>query len=89
MKKPQATSTASYDVGYGKPPKANQFRKGQRKRGGKKRGEENITSAFIRSVLVVARSPNIFLTGFENQCCLTYRSNLGSCLPQTDYRRRF
>ena len=50
MKKPKATSTASYDVGYGKPPKANQFRKGQRKRGGKKRGEENITSAFKRIV---------------------------------------
>ena len=50
MKKPQATSTASYDVGYGKPPKANQFRKGQRKRGGKQRGEENLISAFKRHV---------------------------------------
>jgi len=51
MKKPQRTSTAPYDVGYGKPPKANQFRKGQRKRGGKKRGEENSISAFKRHVL--------------------------------------
>src|SRR6202790_1674786 len=50
MKKPKATSTASYDVGYGKPPKDKQFRKGQRKRGGKKRGGENITSAFKRIV---------------------------------------
>jgi hypothetical protein len=50
MKKPQATLNASYDVGYGKPPKANQFRKGQRKRGGKKRGEENLISAFKRHV---------------------------------------
>jgi Family of unknown function (DUF5681) len=47
MKKP---TNASYDVGYGKPPKANQFRKGQRKRGGKKRGEENLISAFRRHV---------------------------------------
>ena len=51
MKKPQRTSTAPYDVGYGKPPKANQFRKEQRKRGGKKRGEENSISAFKRHVL--------------------------------------
>ena len=51
MKKPQVTANASYDVGYGKPPKANQFRKGQRKRGGKKRGEENLISAFKRHVL--------------------------------------
>ena len=50
MKKPQAISNASYDVGYGKPPKANQFRKGQRRRGGKKRGEENLISAFKRHV---------------------------------------
>ena len=51
MKKPQKTSTAPYDVGYGKPPKAHQFRKGQRKRGGKKRGEENLISAFKRHVM--------------------------------------
>jgi hypothetical protein len=48
MKKP---TNATYDVGYGKPPKANQFRKGQRKRGGKKRGEENLISVFKRHVL--------------------------------------
>lgn len=43
-------SKASYDVGYGKPPKANQFRKGQQKRGGRVRGEENLISAFKRHV---------------------------------------
>ena len=48
--KPQVISNASYDVGCGKPPKANQFRKGQRRRGGKKRGEENLISAFKRHV---------------------------------------
>lgn len=51
MNKPQKTSTAHYDVGYGKPPKAHQFRKGQRKRGGRNRGEENLISAFKRHVL--------------------------------------
>jgi hypothetical protein len=50
MRKPRVTSKASYDVGYGKPPKANQFRKGQRKSGGKVRGEENLISAFKRHV---------------------------------------
>lgn len=44
-------SATPYDVGYGKPPKAHQFRKGQRKRGGKKRGEENLISVFKRLVL--------------------------------------
>jgi hypothetical protein len=44
-------SATPYDVGYGKPPKAHQFRKGQRKRGGKKRGEENLISVFKRHVL--------------------------------------
>src|SRR5712691_4328734 len=48
--KPQVISNASYDVGYGKPPKANQFRKGQRRRGEKKRVEENLISAFKRHV---------------------------------------
>jgi hypothetical protein len=44
-------SATPYDVGYRKPPKAHQFRKGQRKRGGKKRGEENLISVFKRHVL--------------------------------------
>lgn len=49
MKKPQSTS---YDVGYRKPPKANQFRKGQTGNPrGKKLGEENIISVFKRHVL--------------------------------------
>jgi hypothetical protein len=42
---------SAYDVGYGKPPKAHQFRKGQRKRGGKKHGEENLISVFKRHIL--------------------------------------
>jgi hypothetical protein len=49
LKKPQSTS---YDVGYRKPPKANQFRKGQTGNPrGKKLGEENIISVFKRHVL--------------------------------------
>lgn len=52
MKKPQMTPTASYDVGYRKPPKANQFRKGRTGNPrGKRRGEENLVSAFKRHVL--------------------------------------
>jgi hypothetical protein len=51
MKTPQVTSTASYDVGYRKPPKANQFPKGRTGNPrGKKRGEENTISAFKRVV---------------------------------------
>jgi Family of unknown function (DUF5681) len=51
MKTPQVKSTASYDVGYRKPPKANQFPKGRTGNPrGKKRGEENIISAFKRVV---------------------------------------
>jgi Family of unknown function (DUF5681) len=52
MKKPQSTTTASYDVGYRKPPKANQFRKGRSGNArGRKRGEENIVSVFKRYVM--------------------------------------
>jgi hypothetical protein len=51
MKKPQSTSTASYDVGYRKPPKANQFRTGRTGNPrGKGRREENLISAFKRHV---------------------------------------
>lgn len=42
----------SYNVGYGKPPKANQFRKGRTGNPrGKRKGEENTISAFRRHVL--------------------------------------
>ena len=42
----------SNDTGYGKPPKANQFRKGQTGNPrGKRRGEENFISVFKRIVL--------------------------------------
>jgi uncharacterized protein DUF5681 len=53
MKKPSSNEADStYNVGYGKPPKANQFRKGQTGNPrGKRRGEENIASAFKRIVL--------------------------------------
>jgi uncharacterized 2Fe-2S/4Fe-4S cluster protein (DUF4445 family) len=53
MKKPQPKKRDStYEVGYGKPPKANQFRKGRTGNPrGKKRGEENLISAFKRHVL--------------------------------------
>jgi len=51
MKKAQMTSAASYDVGYRKPPKANQFRKGRTGNPrGKRQGEENTISAFKRIV---------------------------------------
>jgi hypothetical protein len=46
------SSDSPYTVGYGKPPKANQFRKGRTGNPrGKRKGEENITSAFRRHVL--------------------------------------
>ena len=53
MKKPSSTTRDSiHEVGYGKPPKANQFRKGRTGNPrGKRQGEENITSAFKRIVL--------------------------------------
>jgi Family of unknown function (DUF5681) len=51
MKKVQMTSPASYDVGYRKPPKANQFRTGRTGNPrGKRQGEENMISAFKRIV---------------------------------------
>jgi hypothetical protein len=53
MKKPSSSSrNSTYDAGYGKPPKANQFRKGRTGNPrGRARGEENIISAFKRHVL--------------------------------------
>lgn len=50
MKKPSQTqSTASFDVGYRKPPKAGQFRKGRSGNPrGRKLGEENFLSIFKR-----------------------------------------
>ena len=52
MKKPNSGGADSaYEVGYGKPPKANQFRKGRTGNPrGKRGGEENMTSAFKRIV---------------------------------------
>jgi hypothetical protein len=52
MKKPSSSEADSiYQVGYGKPPKANQFRKGRTGNPrAKKRGEENLISAFKRIV---------------------------------------
>lgn len=53
MKKPNsASSDSTYKVGYGKPPKANQFRKGRTGNPrGRVRGEENLISVFKRHVL--------------------------------------
>jgi hypothetical protein len=53
MKKPSLGSAdSSYDVGYRKPPKTTQFRKGRTGNPrGRKRGEENIISVFRRHVL--------------------------------------
>jgi hypothetical protein len=53
MKKPSSTTRDPIsEVGYGKPPKANQFRKGRTGNPrGKRRGEENLISAFKRHVL--------------------------------------
>ena len=52
MKKPSSNAENSADeVGYGKPPKANQFRKGRTGNPrGKRQGEENTISAFKRIV---------------------------------------
>ena len=52
MKKPSSNEADStYNVGYGKPPKANQFRKGRSGNPrGKRRGEETFISAFKRIV---------------------------------------
>jgi hypothetical protein len=46
------SSDSPYTVGYGKPPKANQFRKGRTGNPrGKRKGDENTISAFRRQVL--------------------------------------
>ncbi len=52
MKKPNSNEAEStYNVGYGKPPKANQFRRGRTGNPrSKRRGEENMISAFKRIV---------------------------------------
>jgi hypothetical protein len=52
MKKPSLSAADStHKIGYGKPPKANQFRKGRTGNPrGKRQGEENIISAFKRIV---------------------------------------
>jgi hypothetical protein len=51
MKKPSSDAADSTEVGYGKPPKANQFPKGRTGTPrGKRKGEENIISAFKRIV---------------------------------------
>jgi hypothetical protein len=52
MKKSKLEAPSSNDeVGYGKPPKANKFRKGRTGNPrGKKRGEENLISVFKRIV---------------------------------------
>ena len=51
MKKPNSGENSTYEVGYGKPPKANQFRRGRTGNPrGKKPGEENMISAFKRHV---------------------------------------
>jgi hypothetical protein len=51
MKKSQTTSDTPYDVGYRKPPRANQFRKGQTGNPrGRTPGGENLLSEFSRYV---------------------------------------
>src|SRR5712664_3525373 len=52
MKKPSLSAADSaHEIGYGKPPKANQFRKGRTGNPrGKRRGEETFISAFKRIV---------------------------------------
>src|SRR5258707_14621982 len=51
MKKPNSSAADSNEIGYGKPPKANQFRKGRTGNPrGKRQGEENTISAFKRIV---------------------------------------
>jgi Family of unknown function (DUF5681) len=52
MKKPSSNEPEpTYEVGYGKPPKANQFRKGRTGNPrGKRQGGENTISAFKRIV---------------------------------------
>jgi hypothetical protein len=52
MKKPSSTAAdSSFEVGYGKPPKANQFPKGRTGNPrGKRQGQENTISAFKRIV---------------------------------------
>jgi hypothetical protein len=51
MKKSRTTSDSSYDVGYRKPPKANQFPKGQTGNPrGRPRGSETLLSEFVRYI---------------------------------------
>lgn len=50
-KSSSSAADSAYEVGYGKPPRANQFRKGRTGNPrGKRRGQENIISAFKRIV---------------------------------------
>jgi hypothetical protein len=53
MKRPNSEPpNSAYEVGYGKPPTANRFRKGRTGNpSGRKRGEENLISTFKRHVL--------------------------------------
>lgn len=49
MKQTRSAPDRDYDVGYGKPPKANRFRKGQSGNPkGRKRSEENFIAVFKR-----------------------------------------
>jgi len=49
MKRTSTAHDRNYDVGYGKPPKANQFKKGQSGNPkGRKRSEENFIAVFKR-----------------------------------------
>lgn len=48
----QNSPNSTYEVGYGKPPRANRFRKGRTGNPlGRKQGEENLISIFKRHVL--------------------------------------
>lgn len=60
MKRPNpALSDLAYKVGYGRPPKANQFRKGRTGNPrGRKSGEENLISVFKRHVLKRVKMKN-------------------------------
>lgn len=50
-KSSSSAADSAYEVGYGTPPRANQFRKGRTGNPrGKRRGQENIISAFKRIV---------------------------------------
>lgn len=89
MKKRSSDAAGSIEVGYGKPPKANQFRKGQTGNPrGKRQGEENIISAFIPRMLRVAMATSPSRASLARAFC-SLNANYSAACGLLSLRRRF